>query len=95
MLLLRYEDLKVDLRNQLHRLSTFLQVNITAGDIENTLLNSEGSYHRNNSNARIKANVLNFYTPQMQLWMNKTINHVEQILASKFDILGFYNGTGN
>ena len=88
MMLLRYEDLKSDLKGQLRRLVHFLKVPLAPDAIERTAANSEGQFHRNSSGQ----GTIRLYSKKMQTLLNTTIDYVEKILANKFDRLGFYSG---
>ena len=86
MMLLRYEDLKSDLKGQLRRLVHFLKVPVEPDAIERTVANSEGLFHRSSSGQE----TIRLYSNKMQTLLNTTIAYVEHILANKFDRLGFY-----
>ena len=81
VLLVRYEDLKTDLKGQLQHIAEFLKLDIPPDRIENVLNNSEGSYHRSHS----KDSVLDKYTLEMQIAINETIRSVETQFAISFN----------
>ncbi len=44
--IIRYEDLKTNLRHEIHELTAFLGVNATKALIDCVITNSEGQFHR-------------------------------------------------
>ena len=89
MLLVRYEDLKTDLHNQLLRLSQFLQVPVASETVHSVVQNSQGNFQR----PPPTYNYMDPYDNRMQTLINKSSLIIEQLLFQKFDEKGYFPGT--
>ena len=80
LLMLRYEDVSANLEYYLHKMSDFLQLNITQEDFQTTIRNSEGAYHRSHSDV----NIMDIYDKQQQSIINDTVQRIDKIIHARF-----------